>query len=82
MATYVAKGGDEAETVGRKCLCNALFANIGLGQQRRGYAEQALVTLGDDTAGAAHLAALHPDGYTAQDAVAYLLEQVAVSQVS
>jgi nitronate monooxygenase len=82
VATYVAKGGAEADTVGRKCLCNALFANIGMGQQRRGYAEQALVTLGDDTAGAAHLAALHADGYSAQDAVAYLLERVAVSQVS
>lgn len=80
IATYVAKGGAEADTAGRKCLCNALFANIGLGQQRRGYHEQPLVTLGDDTAGAAYLAAQHPDGYTAAAAVAYLLENVAIGQ--
>jgi nitronate monooxygenase len=29
VATYVAKGGKLENTVGRKCLCNALLANIG-----------------------------------------------------
>ena len=29
VANYVAKGGKVEETVGRKCLCNALMANIG-----------------------------------------------------
>jgi nitronate monooxygenase len=46
---YLRKGGQESETVGRKCLCNALLANIGLGQsQRDGTAELPLVTCGDD----------------------------------
>ena len=35
MADYVAKGGKVEETVGRKCLCNALMANIGHGQTRK-----------------------------------------------
>ena len=29
VANYVAKGGKAEDTVGRKCLCNALLANIG-----------------------------------------------------
>lgn len=46
---FLEKGGIIEETEGRKCLCNALFANIGLGQYQGGaYLEPALVTLGDD----------------------------------
>ena len=33
---YVAKGGDIADTVGRRCLCNGLTANIGQPQRARG----------------------------------------------
>ncbi|HTE18299.1 MAG TPA: nitronate monooxygenase, partial [Armatimonadota bacterium] len=32
--TYVKKGGRVEDTVGRKCLCNALFATVGHAQQR------------------------------------------------
>jgi NAD(P)H-dependent flavin oxidoreductase YrpB (nitropropane dioxygenase family) len=47
--TYMAKGGKEDNTAGRKCLCNALMANIGLNQIRPGgYVERALVTSGND----------------------------------
>jgi nitronate monooxygenase len=46
---YVAKGGKQADTVGRKCLCNALLANVGLGQLRdSGDTELPLVTCGDN----------------------------------
>jgi len=46
---YVHKGGDAADTVGRKCLCNALMANISLAQRRPdGYEEPPLLTAGDD----------------------------------
>jgi len=34
--TYVAKGGALADTVGRRCLCNGLVANIGHPQLRAG----------------------------------------------
>jgi NAD(P)H-dependent flavin oxidoreductase YrpB (nitropropane dioxygenase family) len=70
---YVRKGGAIEDTVARKCLCNALTANVGLGQTRRdGYAEPALVTLGADLDGARELARRHPGGWTAAEAVAWL----------
>lgn len=74
---YVKKGGDIADTIGRKCLCNALSADVGLGQVRRdGYAEQPLVTLGQDLRGVEVMAAVHPTGWSAADAVAHLLADV------
>ncbi|GEP33899.1 2-nitropropane dioxygenase [Nocardioides szechwanensis] len=70
---YVRKGGDLADTVGRACLCNALTADIGLGQTRRdGYVEPPLVTLGSDLTGAEELASIHPNGWAAADVVAWL----------
>ena len=49
IAQHVAKGGTEADTMGRKCLCNSLMANVGLGQLRaNGNVELPLVTSGDD----------------------------------
>lgn len=72
---YVAKGGAEADTVGRRCLCNGLLADIGLPQQRDGGVEPALLTCGDDLAGVAALAAAH-GSYSARDAVEWLLGAV------
>lgn len=70
---YVRKGGKLEDTVGRKCLCNALTADIGLGQTRRdGYQEVPLVTLGADLDGARRLLTRHPAGWTATQAVAFL----------
>ena len=72
---FIRKGGAESETVNRKCLCNALMANIGLGQTRAdGYAELALLTLGADLTGATALLALYPSGWSADQAVKYLLK--------
>jgi NAD(P)H-dependent flavin oxidoreductase YrpB (nitropropane dioxygenase family) len=49
VADYVRKGGIEEDTVGRRCLCNALTANIGQAQERReGSVEPPLLTSGDD----------------------------------
>lgn len=46
---FLRKGGTIEETVGRKCLCNALMANADMAQtQADGYVEPALVTAGDD----------------------------------
>jgi NAD(P)H-dependent flavin oxidoreductase YrpB (nitropropane dioxygenase family) len=71
---YLRKGGTTEETVGRKCLCNALTANIGLGQVRGdGFVEPPMVTLGSDLDPAHDLAALHPGGWTASDVVNWLL---------
>jgi nitronate monooxygenase len=49
VANYVAKGGKAEDAVGRKCLCNALLANVGFAQTRKdGADEPALITAGDD----------------------------------
>jgi nitronate monooxygenase len=46
---YLMKGGSVEDTIGRRCLCNALMANIGLGQLRDGdIVEPPLLTSGDD----------------------------------
>ncbi len=46
--TYVAKGGDLADTVGRRCLCNGLVADVGHPQLRTdGRVELPLLTSGD-----------------------------------
>ncbi|MGE4266446.1 MAG: nitronate monooxygenase [Deferribacterales bacterium] len=46
--SYLAKGGLKEETEGRKCLCNALVANIGLPTiYKNGYIEHYLITAGD-----------------------------------
>lgn len=45
---YVAKGGDIADTEGRRCLCNGLTSTIGQAMPRLEGDEPALVTSGDD----------------------------------
>ena len=71
---YVRRGGTVEETVGRACLCNSLMANVGLGQTRDdGYQEDPLVTLGTDLVGARALASAHPSGWSAGQALDWLL---------
>ena len=72
---YLRKGGQAADTVGRSCLCNALLANAGLGQTRRasGYTEDPLVTLGSSLDGVCALLESYPDGWSAAQAVTWLL---------
>ncbi|MFZ4405297.1 MAG: nitronate monooxygenase [Pseudobdellovibrionaceae bacterium] len=49
IAAYLKKGGTMEETQGRKCLCNGLFAGVGMGQnQESGYDEAEIMTAGDD----------------------------------
>ena len=72
---YLRKGGDEEELIDRKCLCNALMSNVGLGQTRAdGYSEPPLITLGADLGGAKELLISHPNGWDAVQAVQYLLK--------
>ncbi len=74
VANYVAKGGNIEETVGRKCLCNALMANIGHQQTRKdGSVEPALVTIGDDLNTVVQFMAPGKASYSAADVVASLL---------
>ena len=74
VANYVAKGGKVEDTVGRKCLCNALLSNIGHQQIRKdGSIEPALVTVGDDLNTVAQFLAPGRTSYTAADVVESLL---------
>jgi len=76
VADFVAKGGSEAETVGRKCLCNALMVNVGLGQiHRDGYVEPPLVTSGDDVENVARFLPPGAATYSAADVLDYLLPE-------
>ncbi len=71
---YVRKGGDPADTVGRKCLCNALLANVGLGQrQPEGYEEPPMLTAGDDLECVRGLISEGSTEYRARDVIAALL---------
>jgi len=74
VASYVAKGGKEADTVGRKCICNGLFGDIGLAQVRPdGAREPAIVTLGDDVTNIGRFCTSEKPDYTAADAVRTIL---------
>jgi nitronate monooxygenase len=75
---YVRKGGDPADTVGRKCLCNALLSNVGLGQVRRdGETELPLITAGDDVADVARFLTDGADDYSAKHVIDTLLDGIA-----
>ena len=74
---YVSKQGAIEETVGRKCICNALIATAGHPQIRAGkLIERGIVTSGDDITGVRQF--LRADGadYTAGDVIAHLLSGV------
>ncbi|HEX6467716.1 MAG TPA: nitronate monooxygenase [Streptosporangiaceae bacterium] len=71
------RGGRLANTVDRRCLCNALMATADLAQRRPGgYVEPPIVTAGTDFAAVRHLLARRRPGestYTARDVIDYLL---------
>jgi len=74
VSVYVSKGGSEADTRGRKCICNALVANIGHGQVRAGkYHELGLVTAGDDLVNVGQFVPAGSLDYGAADVVRTLL---------
>ena len=78
VANFVAKGGKVEETVGRKCLCNALLSNIGYAQIRKDASvEPPLVTVGDDLNTVARFLAPGRNSYTAADVVKSLLSLTA-----
>lgn len=78
MDSYAAKGGKPRDTNGRKCLCNALLANAGLGQQHGPCSEELpLVTCGDNVR---HIQCFLQSplacSYSAVDVVRHLLKAV------
>jgi nitronate monooxygenase len=76
VATYVARGGKPENTVGRKCLCNALLANIGLPQMRSDRrVEKGLITAGNGLAEIARFLPASGWDYSAADVVRALLDE-------
>jgi len=77
IKTFAFKGGDTREAEGVRCLCNALLANIGLGQVRWGsYHEPALITLGSDVSGCCEIWAIKGRRWSSREAIEYLLSEI------
>jgi hypothetical protein len=73
VGTFVKKGGDADDTVGRRCLCNALMSNVGHGQVLDGGSiEPGLFTAGDDLTTIGRFLAGR-SSYSAADVIDYLL---------
>jgi NAD(P)H-dependent flavin oxidoreductase YrpB (nitropropane dioxygenase family) len=73
LDNYEFKNGEVEQAQGSKCLCNALMADIGLGQVRPdGRTEISLLTFGSDLDGPRALRELHPDGWNAVQALNFL----------
>jgi nitronate monooxygenase len=71
---YLKQEGKIEDTVGRKCLCNSLLANIGLPQvYSNGYVELPLVTAGNDTVNIHQLLLPGKETYTAGNVLRYLM---------
>ena len=76
VAAYVEKGGRIEDTVGRRCLCNALTANVGHAQVRAdGAVVPPLLTSGDDLATIGGFLAGRTR-YSVDDVLEYLLAEV------
>ena len=76
VTAYLAKDGKLDDTLGRKCLCNALLSAVDLGQvQRFGYLEPALLTNGDDLILMNDFLGLYGTQYTARDVMGWLLDR-------
>jgi nitronate monooxygenase len=74
---FIAKGGTFEETVGRKCLCNCLMADIGLQQvQTNGYVEPGMVTTGDELSVILRFLPGTQETYSATTVVKTLMSQV------
>jgi nitronate monooxygenase len=73
LSLYLSKGGHEEDTVGRKCICNGLLANVGFPQVLNGNRmEQGIVTAGDDITTIAQFLPPGQMHYSALDVLAEL----------
>jgi len=79
VAAFVAKGGAVEQTVGRKCLCNSLLANISLAEagEDGGAIEPPLLTAGDDLDSVRLFIAAAGSDYGAEDVLRLLAPQPA-----
>lgn len=74
IENYEFKKGDSKNFQKSKCLCNSLMSDIGLPQVRPdGRVELPLITMGSDLDGPKRLVKQYPKGWSAKDALAFLL---------
>jgi NAD(P)H-dependent flavin oxidoreductase YrpB (nitropropane dioxygenase family) len=74
LEDFLRKGGTEADTAGRKCICNGLVSAVGYGQIRHdGDVEPPLVTAGDDAAQVHRFLKPGRTSYTVDDVLDTLL---------
>ena len=72
--SYIAKGGDEGETIGRGCLCNNLLASAGHAQIRKNHQpELPLVTAGNGLDGIRRFIKSGKLSYSVSDVIKYIL---------
>ena len=78
---YEKKGGEQQETVGRKCICNGLLATIGLEQRRGGEPEMPIITCGLEVAQLGqYIRDADEPHYSATDVIDHLLAGIAASK--
>jgi len=74
VQAYIAKGGTAEQATGRKCLCNALVANIGMPQTLSDETqEKRLVTLGDDGTQVGRFCTAENPDFSAEDVIRIVL---------
>jgi nitronate monooxygenase len=79
ISLFLSKGGAAENAQGRKCLCNALMANIGHAQTRCGHhVEPPLVTAGDDLTEIARFLPESETTYAAADVLNALMSGIAL----
>ena len=77
---YVQKGGEQAETEGRICVCNGLVSTVGMPQVRPGSdKEPALLTAGNEVAHIAQFLKPGRTSYSAADVIEQLLADQAAA---
>jgi nitronate monooxygenase len=76
LSVYASKGGKIEDTVGKRCLCNALLATIGHPQVRNGNrTEPGVVTSGNDLTTLGRFLPADQLAYHASDVIANLLSE-------
>lgn len=77
LPVFLAKGGREEDTFGRRCICNALIATAGAPQVRAlgRFIEAGIITSGDDLAGIVRFMRPGSTRYTAADVIRVLLNE-------
>jgi NAD(P)H-dependent flavin oxidoreductase YrpB (nitropropane dioxygenase family) len=68
------KGGNDAQSEGRMCLCNGLLAAAGFAQTHGGESEPPVVTLGEDLTAVRNLVDVAGWEYSASDVIDFVLE--------